>query len=71
MKRDSIWKKFEKSGSVLDYLEYACTCEEDVAGAANNMATNNVVMSCGTDAMSGSVNGMKDKADTAIMRVDM
>lgn len=28
MKNNSIWKKFEKSGSIKDYLEYACTSEE-------------------------------------------
>ena len=30
MKNESFWKKFEKSGSVKDYLEYACTsCDDD------------------------------------------
>lgn len=27
MKKDRKWKRFEKSGSVKDYLEYACTSE--------------------------------------------
>ena len=27
MKKDRKWKRFEKSGSVQDYLEYACTSE--------------------------------------------
>ena len=35
MRKDSIWKKFEKSGSVLDYLEYACTCEDDMRATMN------------------------------------
>lgn len=32
MKNNSIWKKFEKSGSIKDYLEYACTSEDAVTG---------------------------------------
>lgn len=29
MKNDEYWKQFEKTGDVLDYLNYtACTCEE-------------------------------------------
>ena len=27
MKKDRNWKRFERSGSVRDYLEYACTSE--------------------------------------------
>jgi len=76
MKRDSIWKRFEKSGSVLDYLEYACTCEEDVTGSANNMATNKVVMNCGTNAnesaSAGRIGELQGKADTsAVARTKM
>ncbi len=28
MKNDIFWKRFEKSGKVEDYLEYACTTED-------------------------------------------
>lgn len=24
-----LWKMFEKTGSINDYLNYACTCESD------------------------------------------
>ena len=29
MKKDAFWKKFESTGRISDYLEYACTLEED------------------------------------------
>ena len=25
-----LWKLFEKTGSINDYLNYACTCESDI-----------------------------------------
>lgn len=28
MGNNAFWKKFEKSGRIKDYLEYACTVEE-------------------------------------------
>ena len=49
MKKDSIWRKFEKSGSVFDYLEYACTCEEDVTSVANDTVARSGVVNCDTD----------------------
>lgn len=27
-----FWKRFEESGSVKDYLEYACTTEDSMSG---------------------------------------
>ena len=30
---DVFWKRFEKSGKIEDYLEYACTTEESLSGA--------------------------------------
>ena len=45
MKNDIFWKRFEKSGKVEDYLEYACTTEDsfddvvigDVVGEYSNL----------------------------------
>ena len=48
MKRESIWRKFEKSGSVFDYLEYACTCEEDMQEAVNSMTGKSAIAKCTT-----------------------
>lgn len=33
MKNDVFWKRFEKSGKVEDYLEYACTTEDSLEDA--------------------------------------
>ena len=30
MGKDMFWKRFEQSGSIKDYLEYACTSEDDM-----------------------------------------
>ncbi|SET48947.1 hypothetical protein [[Clostridium] polysaccharolyticum] len=27
-----LWKLFEKTGSINDYLNYACTCESNLDG---------------------------------------
>ena len=29
MGNNVFWKRFEKTGRIEDYLEYACTCEAD------------------------------------------
>lgn len=33
MRNDIFWKRFEKSGKVEDYLEYACTTEDSLEDA--------------------------------------
>ena len=32
MGNDAFWKRFERTGKITDYLEYACTTEESFEG---------------------------------------